>query len=48
MAGAFLPLSKHLSRRFQHVLDEDPVPHRGIIHKDVRHRSNELSVLNNR
>lgn len=35
MAGAFLPLSKYLSRRFQHVLDEDPVPHRGIIHKNV-------------
>ena len=41
-----MPLSKLLSCSIQHVLDEDPVSPRRIIHQDVRDRSHQFAVLN--
>ena len=37
-----------LSRRIQHIFDENPVPLRRIADKDVCDGADELSVLQNR
>ena len=37
----------HLSRRIQHIFDKNPVASGRIIYKDMGHRSDEFSILNN-
>ena len=39
---------KILPRRTQHVFDEAAVASGGVIHEDMGHRADELSVLYNR
>ena len=39
---------KNLSRRIQHILNKNPIPSRRIIYQHMRHRSNELPILNDR
>ena len=41
----FLPLSYLLSRRIQHILYKNPVSSRRVIHQNMSHRVNQLSVL---
>ena len=42
------PLSNHLSRRLQHILDKNPIPLRGIVYENMGHSANQFSVLDDR
>ena len=46
--GQNLPPVKNSPRRIQHIFNENPIPSRRIIHKNVRHRADELAVLDDR
>ena len=45
--GCFAPV-KTLSRRFQHILNKNPVPSRRIVHKDMGDCAHQFPVLNDR
>ena len=47
MAGTNRPAIL-LSRRVQHILDQNSIPSCGGVHQDVGHGANEFSILNNR
>jgi hypothetical protein len=34
--------------RYQHILNKDTAPSRGILHKDVSDSTHQFAVLNNR
>ena len=43
-----MPLSFTLSRCIQHILNENPVPSRGVIHQNMRHSAHQFAVPNDR
>ena len=42
-----MPLPQILSRRFQHILNINPITPRRVIHQNMGYRTNQLAVLNN-
>ena len=44
MAGAKCPC-QFLSRRVQHIFDEDAIARRGVVHQHMGHGADDLSIL---
>lgn len=43
-----MPLSLQLSRRILHIFHKDTISPCGIIYKDMRHRTHQFAVSQNR
>ena len=48
MTGANLPLSFLLFRGFEHILNENSIPSCRVVHKNMRYRADEFTILNDR
>ena len=46
--GANRPLSELLSRRIQHILNENTIPACRVVYKDMGHCADQLPILDNR